>query len=141
MRYLIYLILVVSASSQAGTIQKWVDENGNVHYGDTPPVSAKTKDVNVQSAPSNPGKPLPRLSNEQGGDSAAAGGDAEADQQEVASEQAAAICERARADLDILNNNTNIRLQLADGTSRDLDQTEVDQRRTKAQAEVSRYCN
>ena len=140
MRYLIYLILVVSTSLHAGTIHKWIDEDGNVHYSDAPPAATKTEGVRVQSAPSNPGKPLPRLTDE-GDDSAAAGAAAGTDQQEVANEQSAAICERARADLDILNNNTNIRLQQADGTSRDLDQTEVDQRRTKAQAEVSRYCN
>ena len=56
MRYLTYLVLVVSTSLNAGTIHKWVDENGNVHYGDAPPVKTKTENVRVQAAPSNPGK-------------------------------------------------------------------------------------
>jgi hypothetical protein len=143
MRYLIYLILVVSTSLHAGTIHKWIDEDGNVHYSDAPPAATKTEGVRVQSAPSNPGRPLPRLSDEQGGDSAAAGvgAGAGADKQKVASEQAAAICERARNDLDILDNNTNIRLHQADGTTRNLDQVEIGQRRTRAQAEIERYCN
>ncbi len=130
---------MVATSLHAGTVQKWVDENGNVHYGDAPPVSAKTKDVKVQSAPSNPGKPLPRLSDEQGG--ASAGGGTEADQQNVSEEQAASICEKATNDLDILNNNTNIQLKQADGTTRDLSADEVNQRRAKSQAEVDRYGN
>ena len=62
MRYLIYLTLLASASLNAGSIHKWTDADGNVFYGDTPPVSAKTEGVRVQSAPSNPGKALPRLS-------------------------------------------------------------------------------
>ncbi len=139
MRYLIYLILVVSTSLHAGTIQKWVDENGNVHYGDAPPVSAKTKDVKVQSAPSNPGKPLPRLSDEQGG--AGTGSGTETDQQNISEEQAASICEKATNDLNVLNNNTNIQLKQVDGTTRDLSADEVNQRRAKAQAESDRYCN
>jgi hypothetical protein len=52
MRYLTYLVLVVSTSLNAGTIHKWVDENGNVHYGDAPPVKTKTENVRVQSASS-----------------------------------------------------------------------------------------
>ena len=142
MRYLIYLLVVFSTSAAAGTIQKWVDEDGNVHYGDAPPVSAKTKEVRVQSAPSDPGKPLPRLTDDQGGESANAGGggDDGTSQQQNSEEDAITICENARADLDILNNNTNIQLKLADGTTRALDTVEVNQRRAKAQAEIERYC-
>ena len=36
MRYLIYLLLMVSTSLSAGSIHKWVDENGQVHYGEKP---------------------------------------------------------------------------------------------------------
>ena len=50
MRYLIYplvgLILAISTSLNAGTIQKWVDDKGNVHYGDAPPVEVKSENVN-----------------------------------------------------------------------------------------------
>jgi len=37
--------------SHAQAIQKWVDENGKVHYGDSPPPGAKTKSVKVQEYP------------------------------------------------------------------------------------------
>ena len=62
MRFLIFLALLVTVPLQAGTIKKWVDEEGNVYYGDSPPISVKTENVRVLSAPSNPGKALPRLS-------------------------------------------------------------------------------
>jgi len=141
MRYLIYLILVVSTSLHAGTIQKWVDENGNVHYGDAPPVSTKTESVSVQSAPSNPGKALPRLSTEQADDSAAAGGDDSDDADNVADDQARSICASARNDLNIINTSSNIQLKQADGTTRDLSADEVERRRASSQAQVDRYCN
>ncbi len=141
MRYLICLILVVSTSLHAGTIHKWVDENGNVHYGDAPPASTKSESISVQSAPSNPGKALPRLSTEQADGATGAGGDAAADPEEVSDEQAQSICESAQNDLNIINTNTNIQLKQADGTTRPLSPDEIDQRRAKSQAEVDRYCN
>ena len=146
MRYLIYplvgLILAISTSLNAGTIQKWVDDKGNVHYGDTPPVEVKSENVPVQSAPTNPGKALPRLNqsdveeNAAGGDDQAAG----ADDQEVSEEQASTICERARNDLDIINNSDRIQLQQPDGSSRYLYPDEIETRRNKSQADVNRFC-
>ena len=141
MRYLIYLILVVSTSLHAGAIHKWVDENGNVNYGDAPPVSTKTEDIKVQSAPSNPGKALPRLSTEQAGGAAGASGDGSADPENVSDEQAQSLCESARNDLDIISSSSRIQLQLSDGTQRYLSADEVEQRRVSSQAQADRYCN
>ena len=141
MRYLIYLMLIASTSLQAGAIHKWVDENGNVHYGDAPPVSTKSENINVQSAPSNPGKALPRLSTEETDSTAGAGSDAAADPEGVSDEQAQAYCESARSDLDIINNSSNIQLKQSDGTSRYLSPDEIDQRKAASQARVDLYCN
>jgi len=135
MRYLTYLILVVSTSLNAGTIQKWVDENGNVHYGDAPPVKAKTESVRVQSAPSNPGRALPRLSAPDG--TQKGGGNA---QTQVSEEQTREICEAARKDLNIINTSSRVRLQLADGTERYMDEAELAARKTRSQTDIDRYC-
>jgi len=97
MRYLIFLILVVSTSLHAGTIQKWVDENGNVHYGDAPPVSTKTENISVQSAPSNPGKALPRLSTEETDGAEGASGDDDAGVQENISDAMTLLKEKGLA--------------------------------------------
>jgi len=135
MRYLTYLVLMVSTTLNAGTIHKWVDENGNVHYGDAPPVKTKTENVRVQAAPSNPGKPLPRLSTsddtKQAGDKA---------QQEVSAEQARKICEAARKDLDVINTSNRIRIQQADGSERYLGEAEIAERKAKSQTDVDRFC-
>jgi len=134
MRYLIYLVLVVSTSLNAGTIHKWVDENGNVHYGDAPPAKTKSENVRVQSAPSNPGKPLPRLGTPDS--------DKEAGQpdQQVSSEQAERYCNEARSDLNIINNSSRIRVKQADGSERYLSDVEIAQRKSQSEATVDEFC-
>ncbi len=142
MRYLIYLILVVSTSLHAGAIHKWVDKNGNVHYGDTPPALTKTENVNVQSAPSNPGKSLPRLSTQK--TSSAAGSDSDRDRdgdsETVSDEQARSICDKAQNELDIITSSDRIKLRQSDGGSRYLSDDEIAERRASAQSQVDLYC-
>ena len=139
MRYLIYLILAVSTSLNAGSIQKWTDENGNVHYGDAPPARTKSENVRVLSAPSNPGKALPRLNSSN--DSGQAENDkAAGNKQEVSDKQASNICASARADLDLLNNSIRIKLQQPDGEVRYLNESEIAERKAATQIEVNRFC-
>ncbi len=140
MRYLICLMLVVSTSLHAGSIHKWVDENGNVHYGDTPPIKIKTENISVQSAPSKPAKPPPRMSTEQASSAEGAGGDASAAPDNISDEQAQSLCENARNDLDIINSNSNIQLKMADGTTRYLATDEIEKRRVSSEAVIDRYC-
>ena len=129
MRYLISLLFLISTSLAAGNIQKWVDEDGNVHYGDTPPASMKTESVRVQSAPSNPGKALPRLNQEE-----------EDGPRDVTTEEASVACENARKDLEVISNNTRIRLKEADGSVRYLNDEEIAERKSIAEADVERFC-
>ena len=144
MRYLFFLSIVIfSTSIQAGSIHKWVDEDGNVHYGDAPPVTAKTESVRVQSAPTNPGRSLPRLNN-QGGEAAgsestnagstAAGGGVPADQAKIA-------CDQARDDLKVINRSSRIKLRTADGGERYLTTEEIAQRKQQAEADIQQFCN
>ncbi len=124
-----------STSLNASAIHKWVDDKGNVHYGDAPPVKTTTKNVSVQPAPSNPGKALPRLSSPEDSKQASAG------EQEVSEERASKICASAQADLDIISTSTRIKLQMADGEIRYLSDAEIDERKASSQAEVDRFCN
>jgi len=55
-KYLVIcLAMLASAASTASGVQKWTDENGNVHYGDSPPTGTKSREITVDSAPSNNG--------------------------------------------------------------------------------------
>ena len=139
MRYLICALLLICLPLHAGTIKKWVDEDGNVHYGDSPPVSAKTENVRVLSAPSNPGKALPRLNNgnAEGGESAGGGGDAS---NRVPADQAKAACDAAQEDLQVINSSSRIRLKSPDGTTRYMSTDEIEQRKSQAEADVKQFC-
>ena len=50
----LFTIFTVFSHSAVG-IQKWVDEAGNAHYGDRPPVGGTSEQVRVDSAPSGSG--------------------------------------------------------------------------------------
>jgi hypothetical protein len=148
MRYLIYLTLFLSTSLSAGSIHKWVDDDGNVHYGDAPPVSVKTEGVRVQSAPSNPGKALPRLSSpdpdsgEPDENSSASNDDPTADSNDddVPADQARVICENAREDLQVIGRSSRIKLRLADGSTRYMTGEEIEERRREADEDIKRFC-
>jgi hypothetical protein len=141
MRYLIYLALMASMSVQAATIKKWVDEEGNVHYGDSPPLSVETENVHVLSAPSNPGKALPRLGNT-GGDGAASGSASAGGQEQnkVPADQARIACEKAQEDLQVINRSSRIKLRSADGSTRYMTTEEIEERKAQAEADVKQFC-
>jgi len=143
MRYSIYpmlvLMLAVSTSLNAGAIHKWVDDNGNVHYGDAPPTKTTSKSVRVQSAPSDPGKALPRLKTSTDASEQTAGGAGK--EEKVSVEQASKICASAKADLEIISTSNRIKLQAADGSVRYLSDEEIAERQASSQTEVDRFCN
>ena len=142
MRYLIYLTFVVSTSLSAGEIHKWIDEDGNVHYTDAPPVSTQTETVRVQSAPSNPGRALPRLLTQDDSDdeNTNSGGDTTTNS-EVSEDVATSACARARSDLEIIRSSSKIKFNYADGTERYMSADEIEARRQRSQDDIDKYCN
>ena len=141
MKRLLIPILLLSSNSFAAGIQKWVDEEGEVNYGDRPPIKTRTQVINVSRPPSDPGRPLPRLNdtkNAQGSEQSKP-----APEPETASkttEESNNICQRARKDLDTLNQNDVIRLKLDDGTERILSDEEIDARRKRLENNLNLYC-
>ncbi len=145
MKLILLALILAAGNSYAGSIQKWVDENGNVHYGDTPPVSVPTQTVDVLRPPSNPGKPLPRLgvsSKDSDKVKASANKKSPASQKKapLSAEQKARACAAARDNLEVLDRNDIIRLRKPDGTERVLSDKEIDQRRARYDQEIKQYC-
>ena len=146
MRIIIYLFILTSSSLYAGEILKWVDEDGNVFYGDSPPFSVETEQVRVLSAPSNPGKALPRLSNQGSGNENNADGTnvaADDDQGRAAKlpqDQAKIACEEATSDLRVIKRSTRVKLKSADGTSRYMTTEEINTRREYSEEAVKLHC-
>jgi len=146
MRNIIYLIILTSSSLHAGEILKWVDGDGNVYYGDSPPLSVQTEQVRVLSAPSNPGRALPRLSNQGSGNennadgtNVAAGGD-QGGASKLPEDQAKVACQEATEDLRVIKRSNRIRLRSADGTTRYMTTEEINARREYAEKAVELNC-
>jgi len=143
MKRLFLALIIMTSSSYAGSIQKWTDETGNVHYGDNPPARVKAKTVDVLRPPSNPGKPLPRL-----GDTKAtsnkttpvSNNGTPEKPPKTSAEKNAKACAAARKNLDIINRSDIVRLRMPDGTERILSDEEVNQRRTRYQQNIKSYC-
>ena len=89
-------------------------------------------------APSDPGKPLPRLSS---GDSPTKTSSNNNSGQEVPADQAKSACEQARGDLDVISKSSRIRLKSADGTVRYMTTEEIQARRENAEKDVAKFCN
>ncbi len=141
MRLALVSILLLAGSVQAGSIHKWVDEDGNVHYGDAPPVTAVTESVRVLSAPSNPGRALPRLGDNNGDENAAGATAAATSDDTVPADQAKIACEQAQEDLAVINRSSRIKLRSADGSERFLSTEEIAERKERAEADIDRFCN
>jgi len=142
MKYLVCLLILVSSSAYAGSIHKWVDEEGNTHYGDAPPASITTKELRVDVVPSDPGKALPRLGTSDPATASGGGstGSGKPDSK-VPEDQAKAACEQAQGDLKIISSSPRIRLKNADGSSRYMTTEEIKARQESAEKNVKKFCN
>lgn len=47
-KYYSAVVLMMLASLVQADVYKWVDRNGGVHYGDTPPANAKSRSVDLR---------------------------------------------------------------------------------------------
>ena len=142
MKQLLFLIIFISGNSFAAGIQKWVDEEGQVHYGDRPPVKVQTEPIVVSRPPANPGRPLPRLNAPKIADDSTKK-DATAEKELSNKTEADAnknVCQQAKNDLNVLDQSDVIRLRMSDGTERALTDDEIESRRKKIESDLKQYC-
>jgi hypothetical protein len=145
MKRLLIPLLFLTCNSHAAGIQKWTDENGQVHYGDSPPVKVKPEVVRISRPPSNPGKSLPRFSAETKDQPNEQQTQTSPEQEKapvpaVSKNQAAEFCDLARKDLATINRSRRIRVKTPDGGVRLLTAEEIDARRKQSQTEIDKYC-
>lgn len=105
MRFAVFLISVLLAGiASAAEIYKWTDAKGRTHYSDRPPpadVTAERRDLPREAE--RPAEPAAEV------DAAAA--------------EAARLCTQARDNLRLLQENTNVAMDLdGDGTPETLDE-------------------
>lgn len=105
------LMLALSATAMAGQVYKWVDENGNTHFGAQPPEGREstTINTNVPQSKAAPAKPVAAPTEEDTEQDAA---DKKV-KQDVAKAEAERkkFCEQTRTNLAQLKNNPRLRTQ------------------------------
>lgn len=140
--------MLISSSAYAGSIQKWIDEEGNTHYGDVPPPSVHTQEIRIDVVPSDPGRALPRLETSDPGSSTPESGTPESSstdsaqpEAEMSDDQAAAICKQARHEKKYINQSKHrSKVRNPDGSFRHLPKEERISRREQAKQDIEDYC-
>jgi len=130
------------ATSHATKIYHWVDEDGRSHYSETPPRETQAETLNIRAAgrgsaasASSSSAPVKKKAKEE------KPVEEESLTAEHSPEDKAKYCQQFRAVLQQMNGNTQARFEQPDGTFRKLEQSEVTENKTKAQAGIEKYCN
>jgi Domain of unknown function (DUF4124) len=146
MKYFVCLLILISSSAYADSIYKWVDEDGNTHYGDIPPPSVHTEELRVDVAPSDPGRALPRLETSDPGSSAPSPSspgspDSAEPDPEMTDDQAKAICEQAHLEIKVLNNSKRrTKVKNPDGSHRRMTTEERKANRKQSEQDIKDFC-
>lgn len=134
------VLLALSTGATAGQIYKWVDGQGNVHFGSQPPEGQDAAAVNPNISQPKVPAPLPKPS-------ATSTGKAEQDaidekvKQEVAKDEAdrKKNCETARYNLAQLKNNPRVLMEV-NGETRKLSEEERQAQIAESEKAVADNC-
>jgi hypothetical protein len=156
-RVLVFLIAIAFSAAASAQLYKWVDKNGKVQYGDTPPGDASK--VTRLKAPASGSAPAPAAPEAKKGDAKDKDKGLtpeqafkkrqkereEAEQKEARTkaeaDQKRANCEDARASLRQLESGARLTTVNAQGERVIIDDAERAQRIQRAQKTVADWCN
>lgn len=151
-KYLLILLVLSSANAFAG-LNKWVDENGKVHYSDQPPpanVTAKTlrsapgpadtSDTAASSAPAAPKTIAEREAELKKAKQAKKEAADKAAKEQVAAETAKTNCAAAQQNLRTLQSGMRMVEVDAKGERSYLSDEQRQQRITNVQNDISKFC-
>ncbi len=150
----IFLAMLLAASSATAQMYKWVDKDGKVRYGDTPPPGSKTSSVKApQSGSAAPApasgasdaKKGPLTSAEQEQEYRKRRQDAEkagkkSEQEQQAKSEKGEGCERTREYLRSLESGQRIARTNPSGERYYMDENQVAQEVAKARQAVQQAC-
>ncbi len=139
-------LLLASLSVQAGDVYRWVDEQGNVHYSETPPPGQQAEQTGVRTrttgtgiSPQTVDEAAPeRPDDDAESDEATAEGAPEQDP-EVLAEIRRQNCERAREGMETLDSYNRVRVE-EDGEQRFLTPEEMEEQRERLQGIIDENC-
>lgn len=143
MKRLLILLFFISCGSHAAGIKKWTDENGQVHYGDSPPAKTQSESVRVNRPPSDPGKPLPRFTGsetEEENTTETVDTSEQDSLPETTPEQATELCAQAKKDIATLRRSNRIRIKSTDGKVHYMTPEEIQERKKQSQEDIDQFC-
>lgn len=134
-------LVLTAATVNAGELYRWVDDNGNVHFGDRPPQEAKAEDIGDQLQPINAADATRNRKPAHSGQQHKLQRDYQnrkQRQQRQRQQQMARACQKARRNLRILQG----RVAFIDDSGKEVKMTERERQRMAAelQREISRVC-
>ncbi|HEB98054.1 MAG TPA: DUF4124 domain-containing protein [Thiotrichales bacterium] len=139
-------ILVLATTAQAG-IYKWVDENGQVHYGERPPPGSDYSSVAPPPPPAtDTGTGQERIEKTreflETSRKAREKAKQDAEKARAEAERRRKNCEAARRNLEILTYTTGRRrIYGPDGTPRKMTEDERELRMARARQQIDKYCD
>ena len=141
------MTLAVSGAAVAGDIYKWVDAEGNVHYGDRP-VAPQSERMDIDS------RPTTAASVEAQTAALAASNDRRAEARTAADEDAAAAaelraeaeqraerCAASRATMQRFVQSRRLYREDEGGERQYLDEAEMQAARQRVENDINEYCN
>ncbi|PTQ66553.1 DUF4124 domain-containing protein [Pseudomonas sp. GV071] len=136
------LLLALSATASASQVFKWVDAQGNTHFGAQPPQGQDATPINTGVAQPKPApQPLPTLPTPGSADDPAQKAIDEKVKKEVAEreEQMKKYCEGTRTNLAQLQNNPRLTAEV-NGEMRRLTEEERQSRIAESQKGIAENC-
>ena len=142
------LTLALSGAALAGDIYKWVDDEGNVHYGDKPVGTQPVERMAIDSRPTDQARVAQqtqarveaRAAAREEEAAAAAEGPSEEELQAQAAERRQK-CETSRANMQRLVTSRRIYREDENGERVYLDESEMQATRQRVEDEISEFCS
>ena len=134
------VLLALGTTANAGQIYKWVDAQGNVHFGSQPPEGQAAAEVNPNI--SQPQTPMPKPASSVGESADAEQEKLDQQARKEAAENEAerkVYCERIRKDLAQMKANPRVRIEDG-GELRRLTEEERQERISKSEASIKENC-
>ena len=134
------VLLALSTGATAGQIYKWVDGQGNVHFGSQPPEGQDAAAVNPNISQPKVAAPAPPTLKTEKQDEEQEKLDQQARSQAAEREEELKVyCERIRKDLAQMKASPRVRVE-ENGELRRLTEEERQERITKSEASIKENC-
>ena len=141
------LTLTVSGAALAGDIYKWVDEDGNVHYGDKP-VGAQSERMAIESRPTDQARVTAQVhartearAQAREAEAAAAAEGPSEEELRAQAEERRRNCEKSRADMQRMVTSRRLYREDENGERVYLDETEMQATRQRVEEQINEFCS